>query len=272
MNVTAATASVNGTQLYYEVAGRGVPVVLIHGLGLDRRMWDDQFEALADRYRVIRYDLRGFGKSAHPNESAFRNVDDLRALLDYLEAPKAHVVGLSMGGNVALHHALLHPDATLSLVLVDSALDGHPWSDEWDQSLDVISAHAQAAGAKAGNERWLAHDLFAPARTQASVRAKLAQIVGDYSGRIWLNEISAQGINPRSIERLNEVSTPTLVIVGKRDLVDFQTIADTLAHGIPTARKVVIAGAGHMSNMESADEFNSILFSFLDDVEATLRS
>ena len=272
MGITAAIAAVNGTQLYYEDAGHGAPVVLIHGLGLDRRMWDDQFEALADRYRVIRYDLRGFGKSAHPNESAFRNVDDLRALLDYLEAPKAHMVGLSMGGNVALHHALLHPDATLSLVLVDSALDGHPWSAEWDQSLDAISEHAQVAGAKAGNERWLAHDLFAPARERASVRAKLAQIVGDYSGWIWLNESSAQGIKPRSIERLPEISAPTLVIVGKRDIIDFQTIADTLARGIPRARKIVIEGAGHMSNMENAEEFNSILFSFLDDVEAALRS
>src|ERR1700694_3855665 len=107
---------------------------------------------------------------------------------------------------------------------------------------------------------------------RASVRAKLAQIVGDYSGWIWLNESSAQGIKPRSIERLNEVSTPTLVIVGKREIVDFQTIADTLARGIRRARKVVIEGAGHMSNMENAEEFNSVLFSFLDDVEAALRS
>jgi pimeloyl-ACP methyl ester carboxylesterase len=259
----SGVATVNGTQLYYEVAGQGVPVVLIHGLGLDTRMWDGQFDVLADHYRVIRYDLRGFGKSALPTDAAFRHPDDLRALLDYLEAPKAHVVGLSMGGRIALHHGLLYPDATLSLVLVDAALDGFDFSEQLDASFDAIAERANDAGAGTANEMWLQHELFAPAREQPECRAKLAQIVGESSGWNWVNKSPARGIKPPAADRLNEVHVPTLVIVGERDLPDFQRIADRLADGIPSARKVVMNGVGHMSNMEDIQEFNSIVLSFL---------
>lgn len=268
LNMQAGLAAVNSTDLYYEVAGQGTPVVFVHGFSLDRRMWDDQFEALSQRHRVIRYDIRGFGKSALPAGSAFRNCDDLRALLDYLEAPVAHVVGLSMGGVIALHHSLEYPAATRSLVLVDAALDGHPWTDEWDQSLDAIKAYAKQAGARAGNERWLTHELFAPARERPEVRARLEQMVNDYSGWSWVKDSPAQGIDPRSIARLHEINAPTLVIVGARDLPDFQVIASTLADGIPNARKAVLKAAGHMSNMEQPAEFNSIVTGLLDEVEA----
>jgi len=261
-------AAVNGTRLYYEVAGRGVPVVLVHGLGLDTRMWDGQFDVLAERYRVIRYDLRGFGKSALPTEERFGHADDLRALLDYLEAPQAHVLGLSMGGRIALHHALLYPDATLSLVLVDAALDGFKWSERWKASPDAIAEHAQRAGANAANQMWFEHELFAPAREQPDCRAKLAQIVADDSGWNWLNESRSRGIKPAAAARLNEVRAPTLVIVGDRDLPDFQRIAERLSHGIPSARKAVMNGVGHMSNMENAQEFNSIVLSFLEGTES----
>jgi 3-oxoadipate enol-lactonase len=261
-------AAVNGTRLYYEVAGQGVPVVLIHGLGLDTRMWDAQFEVFASRYRVIRYDLRGFGKSALPTDVKFGHADDLRALLDYLEAPQAHVVGLSLGGRIALHHALLYPDATLSMLLIGSALDGFDWSDQWDASLDAIAECALESGPAAANEMWLQHDLFAAAREQPDARAKLAQIVRECSGWNWVHESPARGIDPPASHRLNEVRVPTLVVVGERDLPDFQRIADRLAAGIPSARKVVMQGVGHMSNMENTPEFNSIVLSFLQGSES----
>ena len=201
-------ADVNGTRLYYEVAGRGDAVVLVHGLCLDTRMWDAQFDVLADRYRVVRYDVRGFGKSAVPTVEAFRHADDLRALLDYVDAPAAHVVGLSMGGRIALHHALLYPEATRSLVLVDSALDGFSWSDEWRASLDAIEERAHRDGASAGNQLWLKHELFAPARERPACAAQLAQIVGDCSGWNWVHESPTVGIDPPAAERLRDVLVP----------------------------------------------------------------
>lgn len=263
--------AVNGTHLYYEMAGEGTPLVFVHGLGLDGRMWDDQFERFARSYRVVRYDVRGFGRSDVPSGLPFNHAEDLRALLDHLEAPGAHVIGLSMGGRIALHHALLHPQATLSLTLVDSALDGHTWTDRWEASFDAIVERAERDGSQAGNALWLEHELFSPACERPGVRAKLTEIVNDYSGWGWVHDSNAVGIDPPSSERLNEIHTPTLVVIGERDLPDFQRIAEALAAGIPDVRTVVIKGAGHMANMEAPEEFNSSVLAFVGQVEGARR-
>ncbi len=256
-------ANVNGTRLHYEVTGSGAPVVLIHGLCLDLRMWDYQIPALAERYRVVRYDVRGFGKSDRPSGAAFRHADDLRALLDDLGIGAAHIVGLSMGGRIALHHALLYPQQTLSLTLVDSALDGYDWSEEWIASLDAIEERARADGPAAANAMWLEHEIFTAARTNPECSAKLMQIVNDCSGQNWIDETPVQGIDPPGAHRLAEISVPCLIVLGENDLPDFRRIADTLAAGIPHAKRTAIADAGHMSNMEQPRAFNALLLEFL---------
>lgn len=121
---------VNDTHLYYEEAGVGPAVVLIHGFTLDTRMWDDQFLPLAQGFRVIRYDLRGFGCSVIPTDAPYSHVENLRALLDELGIRQAHLVGLSKGGGVALDFALTYPQRALSLALIDTVLGGHVWSAE----------------------------------------------------------------------------------------------------------------------------------------------
>src|SRR5689334_19941744 len=119
MDMLSGTAEVNHTRLYYEVAGSGPPLVLIHGFDLDTRMWDDQFEVFAQHYRVVRYDVRGFGKSARPTEP-YAHEEDLKALLDYLGIAQAHIVGMSMGGGIAIDFTLTYPEMTRTLILVDS--------------------------------------------------------------------------------------------------------------------------------------------------------
>lgn len=106
MQARTGFAAVNGIRLYYEVAGSGRPLVLIHGMSLDTRMWDDQFEPLAQHYRVVRYDARGFGKSALQTGRSYAHTDDLKALLEYLDIEHAFIVGLSMGGGIAIDFAL----------------------------------------------------------------------------------------------------------------------------------------------------------------------
>jgi len=261
-DVSRGFAAVNGAQLYYEDTGSGIPVVLIHGLCLNLRMWDAQLDALAQRFRVIRYDVRGFGKSSVPDKP-FRHADDLRALSDYLDAPAAHVVGLSMGGRIALHYALLYPEGIRSLVLVDSALDGFDWHDSWNTSLDAIEARGRRDGAEAANRMWLNHELFTATRERPECSAALAEILRYDSGWIWLNASLARGIHPPARTRLAEIRVPTLVIVGERDLPDFHAIADILAAGIPNATKVEIPRVGHMSNMEDPAAFNYLLMEFL---------
>ena len=113
-------ATINGTRLYFEIAGSGQPLVLIHGFTLDLRMWDDQFERLTREFQVIRYDMRGFGQSAPPTGERYAHADDLRDLLDHLRVDKAHLVGLSKGGAIALDFTLAYPRRVNKLVLIDT--------------------------------------------------------------------------------------------------------------------------------------------------------
>lgn len=134
----------NGTRLFYEVSGAGEPVVLIHGGQLDSRMWDTEFALLAREFRVLRYDVRGFGGSARPEGHTFSNAEDLRALLDYVGFEKAHLVGLSLGGRIALDFAPLYPGRVLSLTLAGPGLAGFefPEPEEDARTRDVPSIKA----------------------------------------------------------------------------------------------------------------------------------
>src|SRR5688500_4113635 len=116
-------ADVNGARIYYEVAGEGEPLVLVHAGIADSRMWDGQLTAFADRNRVIRHDMRGFGMSAMV-DGPFSHHDDLRGLLDSLDVERAHLVGCSMGGGAVLDFALGYPQRVVNLVLVGSAVGG----------------------------------------------------------------------------------------------------------------------------------------------------
>src|SRR5262245_970929 len=136
MPIHTGFADVNGTRLYYELAGAGHPLVLIHGFTLDIRMWDDQFEVFAQGYQVLRYDLRGFGKSAVPTDAPYSHPADLHALLTHLGIDHAYLIGLSMGGGIAIDFAVMDPNMTAALIPVDAALlGGYAWTKDahWDR-------------------------------------------------------------------------------------------------------------------------------------------
>lgn len=262
---TSGTAEVNGTRLYYEVAGSGEPLVLVHAFTLDTRMWDDQFEVLARDFRVIRYDARGFGKSALPVPGqAYSNADDLAALLDKLDARKAHVVGLSMGGRFALDYAVTYPDGPRSLVIVDGVIGGWQWSREWIAAYAPIVEAGRKRDVAQAKSLWLGHPLFAPARAKPEVGPRLKQMVDDYSGWHFVNQNPEKAVSPPAVGRLGAIRAPTLVLVGERDLPDFQRMSERLERDIPGARRASIAGAGHMANMESPDAVNKLLAGFLN--------
>ena len=255
-------AHVNGTRLYYEMAGSGDPLVLIHGHTLDTRMWDDQFEPFARHYRVIRYDMRGYGKSALPTAESYAPADDLMALLRHLGLRSAHILGQSRGGAVAIDFALTYPEATASLIAVDAVLRGFPWTG-FGKSLSEIHSAGRTSGVEAARQRWLDDALFAASLENLRVAPRLKQMVGDYSGWAWINDEPLRPLEPPSIQQIHRINIPTLVIVGERDVPDFLAIADTLHQRIPNASKVVMAGVGHMSNMEDPELFNKIVRGFL---------
>ena len=175
MKVERGYADVNGTSLYYEAAGSGPPLVLTHGGALDLRMWDDQFKLFARRYRVVRYDVRGYGKSALPTQEGYRRPDDLKTLMDYLEIESAYIVGLSMGGGISIEFALAYPSATDALVPIGSGLSGYQRSDEWLGLLERRKAVSDEASVQAARDFWLNTYVFSPALERPDVGARRRQ-------------------------------------------------------------------------------------------------
>jgi 3-oxoadipate enol-lactonase len=252
----------DGGWLQYTTAGDGAPVVFIHGFGLDANMWDPQWAAFAKRHRVIRYDMRGYGGSSVP-EGPYSHTEDLLALIDFLGAHPAHLVGLSLGGRVALRVAAQYPEAVRSLTLADPALDGHIWTEDWLRRWRSMTEPAKRGDLSAAKKLWREHILFAPANAQPRVADSLREMIDRYSG--WHLRYPDPGTAPQTpiAQMLPGISIPTLVLVGELDLPDFQAIARRLEKELPQVELQTIAGSGHMSNMEAPQVFNDLVLGFL---------
>jgi 3-oxoadipate enol-lactonase len=267
LQVESGYVPVTGARLYFEVAGDGHPLVLIHAGIADCRMWDEQFKVFSQTYRVIRYDTRGFGKSK-TEDVEFSNRQDLFDLLAHLELEKAHILGASRAGGIALDFTLDHPEKVDALILVGSALGGlnHEPPDHEKRMFDEMD---EAWGQKdfvrlAGLElkMWVDGPNQSQARVAPALRERVREmILGTYTSHT--TEGKPQRLDPPAAKRLGDVNTPTLIILGDLDESGVLAAADQLARGIPGARKVVIVGTAHMPSMEKPGEFNQIVLDFL---------
>ena len=237
-------------------------MVFVHGITLDARMWDDQMDTFSRHHMVVRYDIRGFGRSVVPT-GRYNHSEDLMSLLKSLDLSKVHICGLSMGGRFSLNFALAYPEAVSSLTLADSGLGGYHWSKEFEAFLGTVKSTAKKLGVEEAKKLWLRGPLFKLAMEDPKLASRLTQMVGNYSGWHWTNHDPEEIIDPPAIGRLNSVRLPTLVLVGEYDEPDFQLIAELLVKGMPEAQKQIVKGAGHMTNMEKPHEFNEILLRFL---------
>ena len=253
-------AEVNGTRLHYQTSGRGPAVVLIHGGLVDSRLWDEQMKPLSKRFRVVRYDLRGYGQSAAPSEP-FSHLEDLRGLLDFLKIEKATLVGLSLGGIIAADFALEHPERVERLVLVGPGLRG----DKQPPPTDAAAAlEAMSRGPEAFADAAMKRELYAAVRPGSDTHARLRRmLLENFKALSSLRPGFLKYPEPPTAERLADIKPPTLVLIGSRDGRNLLNIADTLAATIPGARKVVIHGASHHPPVETPAEFNRALLDFL---------
>jgi pimeloyl-ACP methyl ester carboxylesterase len=263
MPTQTGLAKVNGTRLYFEAAGSGSPLVFLHGFGLNHRMWEAQFDVFARHFRVIRYDARGFGRSALPGAEVYSHADDLKALLSYLGCERANLVGLSMGAMIALEFDLAHPGVVDRLVLVNSAMKGHGWSDGWEASMKPIFKLGREGDIDAARALWREHPLFASALKNDRFGDLFDHIVSAYSGWHWAHKDPERRLDPPLAKQLTRVSAPALIVIGENDLPDFHRIADLLQTEIPGARKVVLPGAGHMTPLEAPEQFAAVVRGFL---------
>ncbi len=260
--------SVGDGRLYYEVRGVGSPLVLIHAGFLDRRMWDEQFDLFARDHRVIRYDVRGFGRSDRPHQK-YSDSADLSALLDHLGARKATLIGVSNGGRISLDFAVEHPDMVEALILVAPGVSGYESSDPDEDALwqeheakeNAVKEVFRGGSISKAVETYF--DLWTRGLDPAS-RKRLLAIAMDNSHVLdhHPGELNVAP-DPPVFQRLSEIRVPTLLIVGDRDVPGMMRVADKLHARIRGSKKVLIRGADHIINMSKPKEFNRAVLEFL---------
>jgi len=258
-------AEINGTKIYYEGKGEGTPLVLIHGGLSDHRLWDDQFDYFAFHFRAIRYDGKGFGQSDPPKETFFAHRD-LNALLDFWQVERAHLLGLSMGGGIAIDFGLEYPNRVKSLILAAPSLGGFPYSKALMQKgFELITLFLERGGEEAF--RMLFEDPYwqytVPPRSREAARNKMKKLARTFFKVLRWDMNLMQPLSPPAIGRLSEINIPTLVIAAGFDHPDNLKVVDRLASDIKKAKKVEIPGVGHMMNLEAPQQFNNIIFEFL---------
>ena len=255
---------IEGRKMYYEEKGEGRALLLIHGFSLDSRMWDDQFDTFAMQYRVIRYDMSGYGRSSVP-DTPISSSTEIATLLRKLGVDKATIVGMSLGGWAAVRFAVDYPQMTKGVITVGASLDGYRFNEPLRGRLESYPRLAKDSGLARAKEVWQGDRLLTPVNKSRSVKAKIRQIISEWSG-IQFSKPNLWGFKksvPPAIRRLSEIKVPALAIVGERDEPDMHNVADTLASLIPGGRKVVVSGCGHLLNFERPDEFNRIVLDFL---------
>ena len=265
-------AEVNGTELYYEVVGSGEPLLFIHGNFGDIRHWDSQIEAFKDKFKVLRFDVRGYGKSAVPDKTnSYRDCDDARALMDYLEIERAHICGLSMGSGIAIDFALAYPERCISLIPIG------PWPNGWGGGdyrtvatdsmwtiFGTVVKLVRSEGPKAATDYWWAGDHeIKTTVVKTSTLDSLLKIGYEYSWWGFLNPSKRKYYSPPAVEVLGNIDTPTLIVTSDNDIKACKEAADLMYEQIPNAQLVSISNAGHCMNMDNPHEFNRIVFDFI---------
>ena len=269
MDIHSDYADINGTQIYYEEAGQGPHLVMLHAGIADLRMWDDQFPVFAERYHVVRYDLRGYGKSAAARtEEDFSNREDLRALLDQLEIYQTALMGCSNGGRTVMDFAVEHPERVTALIPVASGLGGFPFEGEppayWEEMEAALEQGNLDQATEYALRIWVDSPQRVPEQVAPEMRSKAAEMCR--RSLVVPNEPEHRRLAPPAAERLETLKVPALVIVGSLDDANILRIADLIASVLPDARKVILNNTAHLPNMERPTEFNQLVLSFLDAV------
>ncbi|MBE2224896.1 MAG: alpha/beta hydrolase, partial [Anaerolineae bacterium] len=260
--------SIHNAKLYYEVAGIGTPLVMIHAGVADCRQWNNEFVYFAQSHQVIRYDMRGYGKS-EPVAGEFTHLSDLVSLLETLDIQEPiTIMGCSMGGGLALDFALTYPSRAKALIMVDSGPSG--------LELDVPTPAKFADAEKAFESGDL--DLVAEIETQIwfdgmgrtpeQVDPAMRKMLYEMNRLALSHEVKGLGkrlpnTETLAFDRLDNLNVPVLIIVGSLDIPYILAAADYMKEKIKFANKITIDDAAHLPNMDQPQAFQRIVETFL---------
>jgi 3-oxoadipate enol-lactonase len=248
------------------VAGQGPLVILVHGLGGDRSTWPEQLSALQHNFTAVSVDLRGYGDSADPPGPIDFKRDfcaDLVAVMDYFQVPRAHLVGLSMGGRVCRSTALQVADRVASLTLANTS----PGFDHLNQAQLDAFVEARSGVIKDGQlppnfGHQQAVAMMAPDAPERAIQT-MANAVDRLRVANYLNTLQSSTWQDRG-DPLEDLACPVLLITSELDTVYPPAVTESMLARIPNATLTRIKGAGHISNLEQPDAFNKALIHFLE--------
>ncbi|MDX2495490.1 MAG: alpha/beta fold hydrolase [Desulfuromusa sp.] len=262
-------ALINATTIYYEDSGdtAETPVVFVHGFPFSSAMWSDQLKLVGRNFRTIAYDLRGMGKSAigDGQYTIENHVDDLLALLDHLDIHQAIIVGFSMGGYIALRALERNPDRFLAVALCDTRCEAD------DNAGKIKRANAATMVKKEGAAEFaktFIPAVFSPDSVQNNTAAvaEISAIIKATAPVAIAGNLIAMAARTDTSASLGKIAVPTLIMVGEVDTVTPPQAARFMHDNIAGAELQLIPDAGHMSNMENPQIFNSHLMAFLQRV------
>jgi pimeloyl-ACP methyl ester carboxylesterase len=261
-------------RVYYETTGEGIAFVMIHAGVADSRQWNNEFAFFARNYQVVRYDMRGYGKS-EPVDGEFNHLDDLAAVLNALGLQEPVVImGCSMGGGIAMDFALTHPSRVRALIMVGSAPSGL----ELDVPTPAKFADAEKAF-EAGDldlvceiETQIWFD--GTGRTPEQVNQEMRKLLYEMNRQALAHEAKRLGKRlpntpTPAFDRLGDLKIPVLIIVGAHDTPYILAAADYMAEKIPSAQKAIMEDAAHLPNMDHPGEFQAHVRNFLEGLPAT---
>lgn len=253
--------------LYYEVAGEGHPLVFVHAGIADSRMWDDQFDAFAEQFKVIRYDARGYGKSDPVPEVTY--YEDLHALLTHLGIESTYLVGCSIGAATVFDFAVAYPHMVDALVAVNGVPNGYPWSEDyyippqWDEYVAAVKAGDLERAAELEVQIWIDGAHRGPDEVDAAIRDKVRDmnlIALKNQSRV---ESTTHDFEPPAAQNLHRLQAPVLFIGSDLDEPDTYNAVRDMAQQIEGARLIIMENTTHLPNMERPEEFNRHVTDFL---------
>lgn len=264
LNRESGYININGVQTYYEIEGNGEPILFIHGIDSDSRMWEKQFDTLAKSYQTIRFDLRGFGHTPMP-AGEFHIQDDINELMESLEIHSAHIVGYSFGGTVALPFAMKYPSRVKSLILAGAGMVGYNWSEQlstyfqdfqvcwkngdWDEMMRLL--------------KW--KSIYGPYREEKGLE-EICSLLDEMFLHAMKNVLrEGKPISAGDTrDKLHSVKAPTLILVGELDFKDYHKIAEIYHQELPNSMKRIVPNAGHFMNLENPSLFNDFISNFIN--------
>jgi pimeloyl-ACP methyl ester carboxylesterase len=269
-NTNRGSMSINDGTLYYETAGDGMPLVLSHAAFLDSRMFDAIWEPLAEHFRVIRYDMRGFGQSG-PVTGPICRREELHQLMVHLGISRAHLLGCSNGGQNSLDLALEFPELVESLILVGSTPSGFEMQGEPPRYLFEMFDALQQGNLDLANELqiriWLDGVGRAPEQVDSDLRQKALEMnrIPVTNGAFFIADGQPlRPLDPPAVARLEQVACPTLIVAGALDHSENIRASEEMARRIPLAEEpIIVPETGHVPGYEKPELFVKLVLDFL---------